>query len=123
MTWFTSEIPDFWNNVHDFSTALKSTGTNLVLNLGHDSKYQIYTVFGSPAIHLFRLSKEMCSKMLKLSPFSTKRNSSKRISRNLDLKAVYTKLKSIIHIWPILSKSGDFYTYLMKITLMSLQTG
>ena len=55
---FTNEITEFWNNVHDFSTTLKCTGTNLVPNFTHASKDQIYTVIESPAIVHFSESKE-----------------------------------------------------------------
>ena len=61
---FTNENSVFWNNVHDFSTTLKCTGTNLMPNFSHASKDQIYTVIESSAIVHFWLSKETFSKMI-----------------------------------------------------------
>ena len=82
---FTNEITDFWNNVHDFSTTLKCTGTNLMPNFSHASKDQIYTVLQSPAIVPSLVLTETFSKMIETYAIFAERNSSKKVSQNLDM--------------------------------------
>lgn len=112
---FTYENSVFWNNVHDFSTTRKCTGTNLMPNFSLASKDQIYTVLESSAIVHFLLSKETFSKIMKITPFFCKTELLKiNITKPRFLCFLSYMYFLTLYFWQFLSKNGDFYLNSIK---------